>query len=922
MLRSCCVGRSRMQSRCFGGLGWKSLGHDGRRLANGGVLLDTAPACDSGDGGGDRIGVSVERLRRKMTKMCSKVSVRVAILTGAWVICVVGHGCSKDDDASANRRDGSVAGRTVFVDVTAAAGVVHVHHKPILDAKLSNIMSWVSSVGAAAAAADVDGDGWMDLYLTDSRKGEPNRLFRNNGDGTFSDIASAAGVAEVNNDGGVSMDCVFGDYDNDGFPDLFVVRWGRDVLFRNNGDGTFADVSDRVFSRSDGGAGSEWANGNAAIFYDYNLDGLLDLYVGNYFDDVDLWNLESTRIMHDDFERARNGGRNFLFRGNSDGTFTEVGKSLGVDDPGWTLAVGSADVNNDGWPDLYCADDFGPDQLFVNRGDGTFANETETAIGFDTKKGMNVDFGDINNDGWLDVYVTNITTAEYLREGNMLWHNNGLNDRGDVWFTDIAVETGTQDGGWGWGGKFFDYDSDGHLDLFTVNGFISAGEGNYWYDLASWTVLGEDAAEARNWPPIGDRSFSGHERFRFWRNQGFETFTQRANEVGLDSDRDGRGIVVFDYDNDGDLDVYVANQNQAGQLFRNDGRSSGHWLQIALDTGGADGVNRDAIGARVTVVTDDGLQIRERDGGNGFCGQSDPRIYFGLGANKTAKLIEIRWPDGKLQYLENVSADQMVAVARDASVLVTQSAIAAPTAEQRARAAADYVQAEVAADPAEVDRLLDEMERRIRAEPDRLALGDAYRARCVSFGRYERAIDFYVDLVARDPSRLVPAIQLSAAYIDKIPTCGGIAAIVSKGTLARKALDVINRVESLHSDSWLVYYARGMNHLHWPRALRHSDDAVQDFETCMKLQDADGASGVREYYERVFVALGDAHAKNKDYAAARKTWRAGLKAFPDSQAIATRLKIVDDKSLLRFVEDVRGLEKPIDTGFAFLERSP
>src|SRR3972149_4598235 len=181
-------------------------------------------------------------------------------------------------------------------------------------------------------------------------------------------------------------------------------------------------------------------------------------------------------MMHDSFETARNGGKNFLYRQQAHGTFREIACSVGVDDPGWTLAVGSADINNDGWPDLYCANDFGPDQLFLND-HGAFKNVSKEVLGGDSKKGMNVDFGDFNNDGWLDIYVTNITTAEYLQEGNMLWHNNGVGPDGVLSLTDVSLETGTYDGGWGWGAKFFDYDNDRDLDLIAATGFINAWGG-------------------------------------------------------------------------------------------------------------------------------------------------------------------------------------------------------------------------------------------------------------------------------------------------------------------------------------------------------------------------------------------------------------------------------------------------------------
>ena len=257
------------------------------------------------------------------------------------------------------------------------AGITHQHHKPVLDSKLDNIMAWMTSVGAAAAATDYDNDGWIDLYVTDSRKGEPNRLYRNDGIGadgqaSFTEVGAAVALADVNGDAGASMDAVWGDYDNDGWADLYLVRWGRDSLYRNNGPGadgqiTFSEVSKTLFRQRDGEPGIDWANGNGAIFLDFDLDGRLDIYVGNYFREVDLWNLEDTRILHESFETARDGGGNFLFHQQADGTFSEIAAEKGLDDVGWTLAVGSADLNGDNWPDIYSANDFGPDQLFLSR---------------------------------------------------------------------------------------------------------------------------------------------------------------------------------------------------------------------------------------------------------------------------------------------------------------------------------------------------------------------------------------------------------------------------------------------------------------------------------------------------------------------------------------------------------------------------
>lgn len=808
-----------------------------------------------------------------------------------------------------------------FIDVTQQAGFNHRHHKPLLDQKLSHINAWVSSVGAAAAAGDYNRDGWIDLYVTDSRKGYPNYLYRNNGDGTFTDVAKTAGVADLNGDKGTSMDCVFGDYDNDGWIDLYVLRWGEDALFRNRGDGTFEDVTAKLFRRRNGSPGMTWANGNAVLFFDDNLDGLLDIYVGNYFDELDLWHLPHTRIMHDDFEKSRNGGRNFLFRQQPGGGFVEMASALGVDDPGWTLAIGSADINNDGYPDLYCADDFGPDQLFINNRHGAFTNVTEQAIGFDTKKGMNVDFGDFNNDGWLDIYVTNITTTEYLQEGNMLWHNNGVDDKGNITFTDISLETNTYDGGWGWGAKFFDLDNDGDLDIITMNGFISAGKGNFWYDLASWTVTGSDSSDAANWPPIGDRSFSGYETVRLWDNQGQYNFIERAKSLGLDNNRDGRGVVVFDYDNDGDLDLYLANQDQPPNLYQNQSPSSHHWLTIHLVADATYGVNRDGIGSRVTAMTSSGLMIRERDGGNGYAAQSDPRIHFGLGKDTAVQLLEVRWPDGGLQYLQNVAADRIITIKQNRDHYADHLALKVGPPKPWIREEA-LTRKIPPIDAQKLDQLLTEMENILKTHPAGFVLASSYRAKCADYDQHDRSIRFFKQLVEMYPDRERTRIELGCALVDKIPTCGGLAAIVSKGSLAKQALDQMDKVVAEHDQLWVAYYCRGMNHLHWPRALLHSDSAVEDFQKSIELQKKTQWQPPPPYFLRSYVGLGDAYTKAGKYDRARKSWREGLALFPRNALLLERLAIKSDDDLLALVESKRNLQQPIDTSLAFLDRHP
>ncbi len=806
---------------------------------------------------------------------------------------------------------------TPFVDVTKAAGFTHVHHKCYLDPQVDPIMPWLASVGAAAAAGDFDQDGWMDLYVTDSHKGHPNHLYRNRGDGTFDDVAKKAGVADVNDDSGTSMDCVWGDYDNDGHVDLFVVKWGRDHLFRNKGDGTFTDVTTAAFLNEDGQPGSPWANGCAASWFDYDGDSHLDLYVGNYFAPVNLWNLETTKIMHDDFEKSRNAGRNFLFHNNGDGTFTEVSTSLGLDDPGWTLSVGHGDVNNDGWPDVYCANDFGSDQLFLNRGDGTFRNITEIAFGEDTKKGMNVDFGDFDNNGWLDIYVTNITTAEYLKEGNMLWHNDASDQEGIPILMDISVDAQAYDGGWGWGAKFFDFDNDGDLDVVSVNGFITGGEESYWYDLASWTVTGQDVTDALNWPPIGDRSFSGRESTRLWRNDGQLRFTEIAERAGVADRHDGRGAVVFDYDNDGDLDLYLANQGAAPSFFRNDVGASRQWLGLRLIGRPGAGSNRNAIGARVTVVTSAGRQIRELDGGNSYSGQSDRRVYFGLGDDMIASSVEIRWPSRRVQVLSNVRANQILEF-EEPEQLDEVTSLIPTTREPVDVTALGESSSKPVLSPEEKEALLVGLEEQIRGQPDDLGRACNYRTQCIMLDEHDRSVAFFEGLAEEHTAVTNVRLQLAAAYVDKIPTCGGMAAVVSKGTLARKALDQTGILLAADDTWWPAVYSRAMNHLHWPRALKHSAAAARDFRRLIELQGEQGGPNSRSYYVRAHVGLGDALAKDGDFAAARKAWQDGLDLFPGDADLEQRVELKTSAQAQAFVEKARNLEKQIDTDFTFL----
>ena len=502
-------------------------------------------------------------------------------------------------------------------------------------------MAGYTALGAAAAVADFDGDGWEDLFVTDSSEAGRNHLYRNDRDFTFTDVAEQAGVAAGNDAANASADALFFDYNGDGRPDLFVVRFGVSQLFENLGAGRFAEVTGKA------GLG-RYANAIAAVAFDYDNDGDLDLLVGSYFSPVNVFNPETPRFFPESFETANNGGGLTLYRNHGDGTFSDATAAAGLTLSGWTLDVGHADADSDGDEDLYVACDFGTDRFFVNNGDGTFSDRTRQAIGIDTKKGMNVEWGDFDGDGRFDVYVTNITD-DYMREGNFLWRNHG-----DLTFSDVARETGTHDTGWGWGAKLFDYDNDGWLDLYVVNGWVSAGAESYVPDIFAMITRGEvDFADARNWPPMGGKSLSGYQKNRLFHNQGGQLFKEEAARHGLDSTRDGRGIAVADFDRDGRLDLFVANANALPHLFRNGMPPGPHWVSFQLEGRKS---NRDAVGARLTLSAGGRTQVRFVDGGNGFAAQSSRRVHFGLGNAAAAERLEVRWPGGLRQTFSAIAA--------------------------------------------------------------------------------------------------------------------------------------------------------------------------------------------------------------------------------------------------------------------------
>jgi enediyne biosynthesis protein E4 len=538
-------------------------------------------------------------------------------------------------------------------EVSKQIGVDAVHQAPTFDPQFAHIMPQVAAMGAAVAVADFDRDGWQDFYVTNSGEGSRNHLYRNLGDGTFRDVAAEMGVADVNQAGtGVSMGAVWGDYDNDGYEDLFLYKYGRPELFHNEKGKGFVPVGERAGL-------PKWVNANSAVWFDYDGDGKLDLILAGYWPEtVDLWHLTTTKVMPESFEYAENGGRKYLFHNRGDGTFEEVSESLGINSRRWTLAVGAADLSGTGHPDLFFANDYGISQLFVNR-DGKKFEEVgrDAGVARTPKSGMNVAFGDVFNDGRLSIYKTNISEPGVLVQANDLWVPKA-NAPGALEYEDLASSLGVDLGGWSWGAQFGDLNNDGMLDLYLVNGYVSAGErSSYWYDFAQIAV-GHSAiiSDAKNWPAMNGRSLSGYQRKRVWMNDGLGRFTDVAQVVGVTDVYDGRAVALADLGNRGALDVIVANQRGPLLVYRNTVQPGRHWVDFELEGRAS---NRSAIGARVELHWNNKVQVQEVNGGSGFSAQNQRKLHFGLGAVPSVDRVVIRWPSGHKQTIDHPEIDRV-----------------------------------------------------------------------------------------------------------------------------------------------------------------------------------------------------------------------------------------------------------------------
>jgi len=527
-----------------------------------------------------------------------------------------------------------------FIDVTKTAGIKFTHFKGNKGTSIN-----LEEFGPGVCVADFDNDGWPDIYFVNGRDrynrgiSVKNALYRNNGEGTFTDVTEKAGVPGT----AYGLGCVWGDYDNDGFPDLFITQYGGNVLYHNNGDGTFTDVTDKA-----GVAGLESGKFHSgATFFDYDRDGRLDLYVGSYVALEPngplycmLGNVESSCP-----PTAYEGSPAALYHNNGDGTFTNVTKAAGIFQPkGKNLSVAAADYDNDGWPDIFVANDGVEAYLYHNQHDGTF---TETApitgiayaMNGKTMAAMCMSLGDYDNDGWLDLYI-----SDFQGNSDHIWRNDHKGGMNEVSGTaGITMPTFNV---LSFGGGFFDYDNDGWLDIFIANGHV--------------------------YPEVETAGGAHYRQLNtVFHNLDNGKFLETTKETGVAAlpRRVGRGVAFADFNNDGFVDVVVANNGEAPFLLQNSGNKN-HFLNFKVI---GTKTNRDGMGARIRVTSGGISQIREIEGGGSYMSQSDLRASFGLGTARSADKVDVIWPTGEHQVFQNVAANKFYRIEEGKNELEMQN---------------------------------------------------------------------------------------------------------------------------------------------------------------------------------------------------------------------------------------------------------
>jgi hypothetical protein len=580
-----------------------------------------------------------------------------------------------------------------FRDVTRESGIRFRHERAASPQRL-----YLETMGAGVAWIDYNQDGYLDAFFVNSgftpffHPAQPPQpaLYRNNGDGTFTDVTASS---KIHSDGTFFFGVAVADYDNDGFPDIYMTGYRHSVLLHNNGDGTFTDVTAKAGVGDDG----NWAT--AAAWFDYDRDGKLDLLVTNYV----TYDADHPVLCGD----SRPGHRAYchpdsfhgtsmrLYHNNGDGTFTDVTEKAGlVNNDGKSLAVVTADLNNDGWPDIFIANDTQRNFLYFNNGDGTFRDASYTSgAGFSEdgrpEAGMSADAADVMNNGLPDLFVSHLD-----HELNRFYRNNG-----DATFTDATIASGIGRSSFlnsAFGARFFDFDNDGWRDLLVINGHILDNVALYHSDVKY------------------------EEEKKLYRNTGKGIFVDATKTQGADfrAPHVGRGLAVGDYDNDGYLDFLVSNNGEPAQLFHNDGggasrqgtvstvpkspaktaasaakeapggskevpgappfasqkggsstsetaKTPNHWFAVRLIGTKS---NRDAIGASLKLTAGDFVSYDQSKGGMSYCSAQDPRIYFGLGAHDHVDALEIRWPSGAVEIFKDLAADQILAITEGAGV--------------------------------------------------------------------------------------------------------------------------------------------------------------------------------------------------------------------------------------------------------------
>lgn len=558
-----------------------------------------------------------------------------------------------------------------------------------VDPRVAHVAKWVLSVGSAVAVGDYDGDGLMDYFVTNPLM-EPafrNALYRNEGGMKFKRIPLPAldEISQHPKKFGLISCALFVDFDNSGRQSLLLTSgWGKVRLLKNTVDNQGAITFQDVTAQS---GIDEYTVSIAATMADFSQSGKLDLFIGNALSptlpdypvptEFNIFHLPAPafpddrrmfHFMHSTWHNAENGGLNAFYRNDGDGHFTKQDvRKIGLPETHWTMAVGVADFNRDGWPDLYCASDYGPDDIYLNDGGKGFKRQAGTfsgSVGRDTYKGMNVSIGDLDNSGALDVYVSNVH-APLQAEGSLAWH---VDARGQ-WHDRASPRRIINEQRFGWGAAMGDLNLDGHLDLIQVNGMVDdtadklfPEKRDYWYRASQVMRAGPDVhSYADRWPDLRGYDIWGHQLNRVYLSDGGSParFRDVADVVGVTEKSNSRAVAMVDLDNDGRLDAIVVHQFAGPDILHNvpTKGTTRHWVGFHLVGDGRE-VNSDAVGATVHLRDAAGNQRRDVSLTSGFSAQSDRRLHFGLADGSAPIGIEIRWPNGKKQRLENIEPDK------------------------------------------------------------------------------------------------------------------------------------------------------------------------------------------------------------------------------------------------------------------------